>query len=136
MGTIQTLLDSPPAELAAELEPALEGADLEAFIDEVTAILGTLEAALTQLESLTSMQALDFDWTDADIETLIEALALKQDSAFIASFSDPNDPKEHNSGVAVYGLPELLAGLAGDQRPRLGDIVPGTTERSSTCADT
>ncbi|MFO0745305.1 MAG: DUF4215 domain-containing protein [Myxococcota bacterium] len=120
LSTIQGIVSKDPTGLAKELAPALSDADLAAYAVEIAFEIDQLTDVLTALTTLSSLDAGGFDWSalagqnggNEALDALIETLALKQDSAFMAHFSDPNDPRVHNSGVAVFSLADLLSGLA------------------------
>lgn len=114
---LQALAAADPATIAMQVQPGLMGADLDQFIMEATAILADVEAALMRLETLVSMQdgTVDWEvWDDMGLQTIIDLLGLKHDSAYRADFFNPNDPRMMNSGVGVYDVPELISALAGD----------------------
>lgn len=117
LATLQSVAAADPTGLAMELEPGLSGTDLSALVTEISRIQAEIVLVITALERLVALQAGSFDWSSTTLAALIEALSLRMDTAFRAEFSDPNDPRIHNSGVAVYGLPQLLAGLAGQGVP-------------------
>lgn len=117
LSTLQGLAASDPTGLAMSLEPTLSGDDLVAFIAQIRAILDRVTYVVTALETFATLEDGSFDWTSADLDALRSALALRMDTAFRGDFSDPNDPRIQNSGVAVYGLPDFLAGLAGQGVP-------------------
>ena len=108
---LQSLTARDPSGLAAELEPTLMGEDLVAFTMQVSTILGHAADALAVLEAFATLQGGSFDWAGADIDELVDALALRMDTAFLGDFSNPNDPRIHNSGVAVFGLADFVSGL-------------------------
>jgi MYXO-CTERM domain-containing protein len=109
--TLQGLAASEPTGLAMSVAPDLTDADLAAFVTEVTATIAKAAEVVAALESLTAILSMSFDWESALIDDLIDALALRMDTGFRADFSSPNDPREHNSGVDVYGLLDFLMAL-------------------------
>ncbi|MCB9596011.1 MAG: DUF4215 domain-containing protein [Sandaracinaceae bacterium] len=112
LSTLQGLTAADPTGLAMELQPGLSAGDLAAFAARIEVIQTQLGAVVTALETFAALQS-GFDWSSASLASLVSSLSLRMDTAFRGDFSDINDPRIHNSGVAVYGLPELLSGLAG-----------------------
>ncbi|MGE0785968.1 MAG: DUF4215 domain-containing protein [Sandaracinaceae bacterium] len=110
LSALQSVTTMDPTGLAMMLNPGVSLDDLQDVIAEITATQERAAAAVTALETLATI-ATTFDWSTATIDTLISELALHMDTAFRGDFSDPNDPRIHNSGVAVYGVPELVMAL-------------------------
>ena len=117
LSTLQSVAAADPTGLAMELAPGLAEADLAAYVAQIEAIQARIGAIVTALETFAALEDGSFDWSAATLDTLRDALSLHMDTAFRAEFSDPNDPRIHNSGVAVYGLADLIAGLAGQGVP-------------------
>jgi MYXO-CTERM domain-containing protein len=113
VSALQSVLSRDPTGLAMELDATLRGADLEARAAEIARIQAEITLVVAALETFARLQGTGFDWSSASLPALIDALSLRMDTAFRGDFSDWNDPRRYNSGVAVYGLPQLLAGLAG-----------------------
>jgi cysteine-rich repeat protein len=111
ISTLQSVAAMDPTGLAMMLAPELTDEDLAAFVMEIEGILERVVEAVAALETLERMSDGSFDWATADIDDLIELLHLKQDTAFRGDFSDPNDPRIHNSGVRVYGVTDFVSGL-------------------------
>ena len=76
-----------------------------------------------------------FDWSSTSISELVEALSLRMDTAFRGDFSDPNDPRIHNSGVAVYGVADLISGLTASGVPMSVTSAPCDRAPSTNAAE-
>jgi cysteine-rich repeat protein len=117
LSTLQGLAAADPTGLAMMVSPGISGDDLTALVAEITRIQGEIVAVVRALEDLASLEEGAFDWGSTSISELVEALSLRMDTAFRGDFSDPNDPRVHNSGVAVYGVADLISGLTASGVP-------------------
>ncbi|MBX7195792.1 MAG: DUF4215 domain-containing protein [Sandaracinaceae bacterium] len=110
--TLQSVAAADPTGLAMMVAPGITSPDLELLIAEIRRIQGEIGIVVTALETFATLAGTGFDWETASVDALIEALSLRMDTAFLGDFSDPNDPRIHNSGVDVYSVPELISGLS------------------------
>ena len=124
--TLQELASADVEALATELRPNLEGADLEAFVAELTRIVNRAREIVARVQMLAQILALNFDFENTDFRQLLRDIGFELDSAFRADFDNPNDPRHHTSGVSVYDLEQLLLAMAQAQLPQqLQDSVGG-----------